>query len=79
MSKRSILDDMLKDVFLLSKKELGDEITPDDVENWTSVSHMDLMARFEDEFGLQFDVEEITEMDSLGAIRKALRKHGIDV
>jgi acyl carrier protein len=79
MSINERLNKMLKDVFRLNDNELNDDVTPDDVENWTSVSHMDLMARFEDEFGLQFDVEEITEMDSLGAIRKALRKHGIDV
>ena len=79
MSKRSVLDEMLTEVFRLEKDQLGDEITPDDVENWSSVTHMDLIARFEDVFKLQLDVEEITEIDSLGAIRKALRKHGIEV
>ena len=79
MSKAIILNSLLKEVFKLTDGQLGDELTPDDVETWTSVSHMDLMARFEQEFGLQLDVEEITEMDSLGAMRKILRKHGIDV
>jgi acyl carrier protein len=79
MSKANILNTLLKEVFRITDNQLGDELTPDDVETWTSVSHMDLMARFEQEFGLQLDVEEITEMDSLGAMRNILRKHGIDV
>jgi len=78
MSKKTKVDQLLKEVFGLGDDQLEDRITPDDVENWTSVTHMDLMARFEDELGVQFDVEEITEMDSLGAIRKALRRHGIE-
>ena len=79
MSQKTKVDQLLKECFGLSDEQLDDNITPDDVENWTSVTHMDLMARFEDELGVQFDVEEITEMDSLGAIRKALKRHGIEV
>jgi acyl carrier protein len=79
MSQASVLEAMIMEIFQVSKEDLDDDATPDDIENWTSVSHMDLMARFEEKFGLELDVEEITEMDSIGAIKEALRNHGIDV
>lgn len=67
------------EVFEIKEEEWDEDATPDDFENWTSVSHMDLMAKFEDAWGLELDVEEITEMDSIGAMMEILRKHGVDV
>ena len=77
MSQAETLITMLMEVFDISREIITDDATPDDIESWTSVSHMDLMARFEDVFGLELDVEEITEMDSIGAIKEALQNHGI--
>ncbi|UYP47326.1 hypothetical protein NEF87_003611 [Candidatus Lokiarchaeum ossiferum] len=79
MSQAEVLITMLMEVFNISRDEIEDDATPDDIESWTSVSHMDLMARFEDTFGLELDVEEITEMDSIGAIKDALKNHGIEI
>ncbi len=79
MSQAEVFITMLMEVFSISRDEIDNDATPDDIESWTSVSHMDLMARFEDTFGLELDVEEITEMDSIGAIKDALKTHGIEV
>ncbi|MHA1720718.1 MAG: acyl carrier protein [Promethearchaeota archaeon] len=79
MNQSEQLINMLVEVFDIKKEEISDDSTPDDIESWTSVTHMDLMARFEETFGLELDVEEITEMDSIGAIKEALKNHGIEV
>ncbi|MHA1647760.1 MAG: acyl carrier protein [Promethearchaeota archaeon] len=79
MNQSEQLIDMLLKVFNIKREEITDDATPDDIESWTSISHMDLMARFEDTFGLELDVEEITEMDSFGAIKETLKNHGIEV
>lgn len=65
------------EVFEVEAEELTDDKTPDDLENWTSVSHMDLMARFEETFGIELDVEDITEMDSIGAMKEILKRYGV--
>ncbi len=79
MNQSEQLINMLLEVFNIKREEITDDATPDDIESWTSISHMDLMARFEETFGLELDVEEITEMDSFGAIKEALKNHGIEV
>ncbi|QEE15405.1 acyl carrier protein [Promethearchaeum syntrophicum] len=79
MNQSEQLINMLLEVFNIKSEEITDDATPDDIESWTSISHMDLMARFEEKFGLELDVEEITEMDSIGAIKETLKNHGIEV
>jgi len=79
MNQSEQLINMLLEVFNIKREEITDDATPDDIESWTSISHMDLMARFEETFGLELDVEEITEMDSFGAIKETLKNHGIEV
>ena len=45
------------------------EFRPDlkigDSEQWDSVAHLDLMSEVEQEFGVQFDLDEITALTSL--------------
>lgn len=36
-----------------------------DVEQWDSVAHLDLMSEIEREFGVRFDLDEITTLTSL--------------
>nr|MDO8110721.1 acyl carrier protein [Candidatus Sigynarchaeota archaeon] len=65
------------EVFGIQESDMADEKTPEDLESWTSVTHMQLVAKFEEAFKFQFDVEEITEMDSIANMKKVLRKHGV--
>lgn len=70
---------ILCDVFELKPEDVIDSKTPDDIPKWTSITHMDLCARFETLFKFQFDVEEITAMDSIGAMKKVIRGHGVSL
>ncbi|MHA1601494.1 MAG: phosphopantetheine-binding protein [Promethearchaeota archaeon] len=79
MSQTEVFNTLISEIFSIPVDDLDDDSTPDDIENWTSVSHMDLMAKFEEKFELELDVEEITEMDSIGAMKESLRNHGIQV
>ncbi|NVM03292.1 MAG: acyl carrier protein [Candidatus Helarchaeota archaeon] len=67
----------ISEVFEIDQSEISDELTPDDIEVWDSISHMDLMAKFEEEWEVTFDVEELTEMETIGLIKKALIRHGV--
>jgi len=63
----------------IGEGDIEDSKTPEDLGSWTSVTHMQLVARFEEIFKFQFDVEEITEMDSIANMKKVLRKHGVEI
>jgi acyl carrier protein len=79
MSQEETFNSLLCDVFGIQAEDIADEKTPEDLESWTSVTHMQLAAKFEENFGFQFDVEEITEMDSIGNMKNVLRRHGVDL
>ena len=79
MSQAEMFTTIVCEVFGIQPGDLADEKTPEDIESWTSVTHMQLIAKFEESFKFQFDVEEITEMDSIGNMKKVLRKHGVDL
>ena len=56
----------------------GDEYRPDlkigDVDEWDSVAHLDLMSEIEREFGVRFDLDEMTTLTSLPELRARLEK-----
>jgi acyl carrier protein len=43
-----------------------------DVEGWDSSTHLVLMMALEEEFGISFDLDEVTELTSIGAIADAI-------
>ena len=72
--------DILTEVFEIERDiAMDDNMTPEEIENWSSISHMELVCRFEQAFGIEFDVEDITEMDSFGAMKDILRQYGVDL
>ena len=71
--------EMVSEVFEIEKSDISDELTPEDIEAWDSISHMALMAKFEDEWGVTFDVEELTEMETIALIKEALVRHEVEL
>ncbi len=76
-----LLTDRLKSVF---EKALGLEperfspaLAPEDVANWDSIGHMNLVMNLEQEFGQRFEVDEIMEMTSVGKVLEILKAKGI--
>lgn len=53
------------------------QTTPQDVQKWDSIGHMNLVAAMESEFGLQFEVDEIMEMATVAKILEILEKRGV--
>jgi acyl carrier protein len=56
----------------------AEEYRPDlrigDVDQWDSVAHLDLMSEVEREFGVRFDLDEITTLTSLPELVNWLEK-----
>jgi acyl carrier protein len=47
--------------------------------NWTSLRHVTLLVEVENEYGIRFSNAEMATMRSVGDIRTALRKKGVQV
>lgn len=73
MSLLETFEQLVKDTFEID--ELHDELTPDDVELWDSIIHMDLCAKFEEIFDISLEVEDIAEMETIGKMKEILRRY----
>jgi len=49
-------------LFKVTPEEINDESSLHDVKDWSSMTHLELIAKLEDEFGIVFDENEIPSM-----------------
>lgn len=49
-----------------------------DIEEWDSVGHMALVAAIEDEFGVEFETDQVIDMSSFKVALDMLRGFGVD-
>jgi acyl carrier protein len=65
---------VFREVLRNDELELSEDLTLEDVREWDSVAHVNLIAEIEERFGVKFSVPEIMEMNSVGTIREALAR-----
>jgi acyl carrier protein len=58
----------------LRSEEYRSDLRIGDIEQWDSVAHLDLMSEIEQEFGVRFDLDEITTLTSLPELLNRLEK-----
>ena len=56
------------DVLQIDKTSLTPESSPQSVESWDSVQHLNLVLAMEQEFGFTFSPEEMDRMKTVGQI-----------
>ncbi|NQU23142.1 MAG: acyl carrier protein [Candidatus Nealsonbacteria bacterium] len=59
--------------FQLDPGDFTEKLVPEDVMLWDSLGHMNMVGAVEETFGLEFEVDEITEMTSAGKILEMIR------
>ena len=59
-------------VFEVPDKEINDKSSPETIETWDSLKHMNLVVALEEEFDIEFNDEEILLLDSFINIKKLL-------
>ena len=76
------LSDRLRGVFIqglaLSEETDVENLKYRDVEEWDSVGHMALVAAIEDEFGVEFETDQVIDMSSFKVALDMLRGFGVD-
>ena len=53
---------------------LNDETSPDTIENWDSLKHMNLILTLEEKFSVSFSDDEIVSMLNVGSIVETVSK-----
>ena len=60
------VEEIFREELELDDLVLTDETTADDVEEWDSLSHVQLVAAMEEAFGIEFKSREILSWENIG-------------
>lgn len=60
------LNEVFRDVFDDDSICVTDTTTSDDIEDWDSLEHIDLIAAVEQEFGMKFNMGQVVTMKNVG-------------
>ena len=63
-------------VFQVDPAQLPPTASPSEIEGWDSFGHLALVEALQNEFRIEFELEDIAEMDNLEAIEEILRRRG---
>lgn len=64
----SQLTELFQDVFDDDSLSISAETKINEINGWDSLIHITLMAAIQDEFGVSYDIDEITELNTVGDI-----------
>lgn len=71
MSREEVLskvNEIFIDAFDREDLVIGFETTAGEVEGWDSLMQMNLIEMIEDEFHIRFEMDEVVEMENVGAM-----------
>lgn len=77
MERNDILkrvEEIFREELEIEDLELNDETTADDVEEWDSLSHIQLIVSIEKEFNLKFTSREIMSWANVGEMIDCIQK-----
>ena len=60
------INNVFRDVFDDESIVVTDTTTSDDIEDWDSLEHINLVVAIEQEFGIKFNMHEVTTMKNVG-------------
>jgi len=72
MEKR--IFDVIANIMEESIENINLDSSSDNIDNWDSLKHMNLVLALEEEFEVQFESEEIMEMLNVGLIFEILKE-----
>ncbi len=60
------LDEVFQEVFDDESIHVTDSTTADDIEDWDSLEHINLVVAIENKFNMKFNMNEVTSMKNVG-------------
>ena len=58
--------EIFRDVFDDDELVIGDETNSDDIEDWDSLEHIELVMNMEKRFSLKFNIKEVSKLQNVG-------------
>jgi acyl carrier protein len=70
----SSLRDIFADTLEISPEQVTPELSTESAETWDSFRHLQLILSIEDEYGVQFDPQNIPELTTVAKVQEALEQ-----
>jgi acyl carrier protein len=81
LEKDAVMDQKIAEafnvVFEVPVDQVTDALTPQDVTGWDSLGHVRLVNQLQEQFGLEFEVDEVMRMENVGEIKKILAARAV--
>jgi len=71
------LENAIRKVFPIDGDSIDENWTSDEIPEWDSVGHLDLIMEVEREFAMKIEIEEMFEIEKLGDIEAILLKKNV--
>ena len=68
------VEGIIADVLDVPVEKITDETSPDTLDRWDSLQHLNIIMALEEAFRVSFTTDEITQMLSVGLIKIILRE-----
>lgn len=68
------LTEIFREVFDNPEIEITPEMTADDIEEWDSMTHMNLIMMIELRFGIEFTQKEVMRFENVGDLAEAIQQ-----
>lgn len=65
---------IITEVFEIKESEIHPGLSKDDVSNWDSLKHMDLVVSLESEFNIELEIEDIIKLVTIKDIIEVVEK-----
>ena len=62
------VQEIFRDIFDEHDMAIEDQTNSDDVEEWDSLNHINLVSTIEKEFKIKFDLKELSTLNNVGSI-----------
>ena len=69
------IEEIFAGVFAVNLTEINDDMSYIDYEPWDSVTHMRIIAKIEEEYDIEFDMDDIIAMETIKKAKKILKKY----
>ena len=69
------LNGVFRDVFQNKTLQITREMNANDVDNWTSITHVEMLAKVESAFGIRFSLKEVRKFKNVGDMMDAIENH----
>lgn len=70
------VNEVFRDVFDDDEITVGEETTADDIEDWDSLEHINLVAAIEKEFSMKFTMGQVVSMKNVGEMVTIILEKG---